>query len=1382
MRKLLVQTLFSISLFAVPLIAAAQPSGFSNVAFMAGWDLASGLTFDENGIMYVWEKGGRVWVVENGVKRATPLIDISDEVGNWRDFGLMGFALDPSYQTNGHIYLLYVVDRHHLLYHGTPAYNPAADEYYNATIGRLTKYTVTNPGNPATAVANLATRQILLGANIDDGIPILHQSHGVGALIFGQDETLLISAGDGASYFGADVGGPDHGTFAAQGVVDGIISPEQNVGSYRSQMLDSYNGRVMRLDKNTGAGLPSNPFYDAGDPFSPRSRTWALGFRNPCRISLKPGTGSSNPANGNPGVIMVGDVGWYNWEEMNIITQGGQNFGWPVFEGMEKHAEYDAITTYSYENPTPNGCGQPYYQFEQLLVQYSATPSWPDVCNPGQQIDNSNYKLFVHRRPTMTWHHNDGSPNQTKIIRNNNIVDLGTNGSTGTIFSGNASIAGTWYTGNLYPASYQNAYFHCDYGELWIRVFKFDNNYEITSVENFQTSGTGRTLGIYQHPTSGELYYMRYGAEIRRLLYSPSGNQVPTAVIVEDTLYTAGNSLQVQFTGSQSTDPENLPLNYLWNFGDGATSTQANPSHLFSTGNTAPTTFTVTLTVTDQGGLSAQATTKIFLRNTPPVIVSTSLDGVDFYSVIEDAVVPLNAVVTDAEHGPAQLTYAWQASLHHDSHTHDEPVDYNESTSAVISAIGCDGPTYFYRIYLTVTDAEGLATEMYKDILPRCAPLVNKDEATYVLGQTLEIPVFVNDLSEDPLDQSSFVFKSLPASGNVSYNSTTGIVTYVQNGSPALSDEFTYQVSDVDGDTSAIGTVKLNWVGPPRVTILTPTAGSKQDNKAMKMRYSINGDSTLIGNMQVILDNGTPELLTDLSSGKHFLFDLSLGAHSVRLQLLEAGTAAPLSFPESADTVAFTAIQAGADIKLQMGIVENVGTSWITVTLDSVYTQMVVVATPVLPNQAALPVVTRIRNVSTNSFQLRVQNPSGSNVSGISVHYIAVEAGTYTLADDGIKMEAVRFSSTRTGSIVSWPKEIRSYNQAYISPVVLCQVMTANDANWSVAYASSNDRDVAPNDQKLFVSKHVASDNNAVRANETVGCIIFEAGETVVRGHPLTARLGFEGVLGVDNSATGYQYTLQGIEDPAVAVLSSAGMNSAEGGWPVLFGGGPTGNILSLAIDEDQIADAERSHGAEQVAYLVIDNVPTPPAPPTFPVELTEFQAIPDGDQVLLKWTTATESNNSFFTVERSKDGLAFQEALRVPGAGNSQQAITYRDIDREPFAGISYYRLRQTDFDGTFTYSHVVEVYIDGAVVNVFPNPGLAGQPVWLEFHLPDLRTADIQLVDAAGRTVLAQRLVMTKPEMMVALPVEALPSGTYFLHITGNNKAWVRKVLIGI
>ncbi|MEN0006709.1 MAG: PQQ-dependent sugar dehydrogenase [Bacteroidota bacterium] len=93
---------------------------FFNEKLEDGWDRPVGITFDENGQGYVWEKRGSVFILDKeGHKLATPLVSIDEEVMNVGDLGMLGFALDPQFTSNGYFYLLYVVDPHYLYTFGT---------------------------------------------------------------------------------------------------------------------------------------------------------------------------------------------------------------------------------------------------------------------------------------------------------------------------------------------------------------------------------------------------------------------------------------------------------------------------------------------------------------------------------------------------------------------------------------------------------------------------------------------------------------------------------------------------------------------------------------------------------------------------------------------------------------------------------------------------------------------------------------------------------------------------------------------------------------------------------------------------------------------------------------------------------------------------------------------------------------------------------------------------------------------------------------------------------------------------------------------------------------------------------------------------------------
>ncbi len=107
------------------------------------------------------------------------------------------------------------------------------------------------------------------------------------------------------------------------------------------------------------------------------------------------------------------------------------------------------------------------------------------------------------------------------------------------------------------------------------------------------------------------------------------------------------------------------------------------------------------------------------------------------------------------------------------------------------------------------------------------------------------------------------------------------------------------------------------------------------------------------------------------------------------------------------------------------------------------------------------------------------------------------------------------------------------------------------------------------------------------------------------------------------------------------------------------------------------------------------------------PIKLLEFNAESKDEVVQVRWSTASEINNDYFTVEKSTDGEYFIETGKVRGAGNSSITLNYSLIDEHPLEGISYYRLKQTDFDGHFTFSRIVSVIrLRNQQFSVFPNP----------------------------------------------------------------------------
>ncbi len=709
------------SLAASQAQAQSVPAGFNDAVVVSGFSEPVGFTFDANDRMYVWEKKGKVWIVENGVRLPSPLIDISGEVGNWRDHGCLGFVLDPNFLTNGFIYLLYNVDRHYLMKYGTPEYNPATNEYYSATIMRLTRYTSEGPNFNS---VNVASRKVLIGESNSTGIPLLHESHSTGSLVFGNDGTLMITAGDAASYNGVDVGN-DPQTYFAQALADSILRPEENVGAMRAQLVNSMNGKMLRINPANGDGVPSNPFYEPSEPRAAKSRVWALGLRNPYRFTHRPGTGSTNPSDGDPGVFYIGDVGWSTYEEMNVCYTAGMNFGWPIFEGMNTASPYLNARTANPTAPNPlygqGGCLKKYFDFQDLIVQetLSHPAGLPNPCDLSVMIP-PNIHTFTHDRPVIDWKH--GNQSRCSAFDGNNAVvyDLDAPASPvpGPRFGGNSSLGGTFMAGVGWPAGYQGSYFMGDYAGAWVRRVTMTPDNKAVQVYNFGTN-MGAVVFMKEGP-DGSLWYVRYeNGQIRKV--SPLGvtNLPPVAVAERDVLYGPG-PLAVQFTGSNSTDPESGPLTYLWNFGDGGTSTSADPSHVFNAPVGVPTLFTVTLTVRDDQNQPNSTTITVNVNNTPPVVEITSFPDGQVYPVGIDSTFALEAEVSDAEHSAAQLTYAWQTILYHNNHVHSEPMDYSVSSSTVISGVGCYADEFHYVVKLTVTDPGGLSTTVSHQLLPAC--------------------------------------------------------------------------------------------------------------------------------------------------------------------------------------------------------------------------------------------------------------------------------------------------------------------------------------------------------------------------------------------------------------------------------------------------------------------------------------------------------------------------------------------------------------------------------------------------------------------------------------------------------------------------------------
>ena len=164
------------------------------------------------------------------------------------------------------------------------------------------------------------------------------------------------------------------------------------------------------------------------------------------------------------------------------------------------------------------------------------------------------------------------------------------------------------------------------------------------------------------------------------------------------------------------------------------------------------------------------------------------------------------------------------------------------------------------------------------------------------------------------------------------------------------------------------------------------------------------------------------------------------------------------------------------------------------------------------------------------------------------------------------------------------------------------------------------------------------------------------------------------------------------------------------------------------------------------------------------PVELISFTGQVLNDHVKLNWVTASELNNDFFTLQRSIDGAEFESIAEIDGAGTIQTATEYEYLDINPLPNLSYYRLRQTDFDKKFTYSKVIAVNVSlGGELSMHPNPVSYGTPLTLN------RKGDYIILNNLGVTVL-------KVEGVNQIDISLLAPGVYTLRSsTGDIKRLV-------
>lgn len=226
-------------------------------------------------------------------------------------------------------------------------------------------------------------------------------------------------------------------------------------------------------------------------------------------------------------------------------------------------------------------------------------------------------------------------------------------------------------------------------------------------------------------------------------------------------------------------------------------------------------------------------------------------------------------------------------------------------------------------------------------------------------------------------------------------------------------------------------------------------------------------------------------------------------------------------------------------------------------------------------------------------------------------------------------------------------------------------------------------------------------------------------------------------------------------------------------------------NLISPAVD-DWLARGMVTPGTNTVSLTNGDNFGDLYAMDNtlnrLPIVLVSFEAQVLKDEVELTWVTASEENNAFFTIEKSANGFDFEPIIYLNGAGNSKESIVYKATDKTLFEGRSYYRLKQTDYNGTFVYSEIVSVFNDIAVegfdFTLYGNPIQQGQN--LTVYRNQRGVANLRVSRLNGDQVLELNFSDPESKKITVDLSKTLETGIYLVMIHQKGKRVTRKLVV--
>ncbi|MCB9364535.1 MAG: T9SS type A sorting domain-containing protein [Flavobacteriales bacterium] len=231
--------------------------------------------------------------------------------------------------------------------------------------------------------------------------------------------------------------------------------------------------------------------------------------------------------------------------------------------------------------------------------------------------------------------------------------------------------------------------------------------------------------------------------------------------------------------------------------------------------------------------------------------------------------------------------------------------------------------------------------------------------------------------------------------------------------------------------------------------------------------------------------------------------------------------------------------------------------------------------------------------------------------------------------------------------------------------------------------------------------------------------------------------------------------------------------NFANGGTTCYYNGDGTGIVISYANPVITVSGISNTHITNSsTKYITIGSID---AATPLPVDLLSYTASCKDNLPLLEWTTTTEINNDYFTIEKSTDGIYFDEVAIINGNGNSSLPINYSWLDEKPTNQTAYYRLKQTDFNGAFQYYGIEAIACkqEGSI-SIYPNPFDDGFTVNLDKNTTYPLT--LEIYDYLGRKVFEQQIITNNTNIILG---EKVTKGTYSVKIFNNTSQVVNRMI---